>query len=156
MWRSADSTIWTSWSRWWSESPANSSAGGSVISAASKGAFGSATPLAYTRRQRPSHQSLGAQTADLVRFERQQRVAWITIDHPPANALSGAVLDGLRSALAEVEADVTLGAAVLIGAGDRFFVAGADIGEFLSQGPDGTRAKIADGQQLTLEMERHR
>ena len=83
-------------------------------------------------------------------------MAWITIDHPPANALSGAVLDGLRSALAEVEADVTLGAAVLIGAGDRFFVAGADIGEFLSQGPDGTRAKIADGQQLTLEMERHR
>ena len=59
-------------------------------------------------------------------------------------------------AFAEVEADSSLGAAVLTGAGDRFFVAGADIGEFVSQGPDGTRAKIADGQQLTLEMERKR
>ncbi|MGB6771867.1 MAG: enoyl-CoA hydratase/isomerase family protein, partial [Candidatus Dormiibacterota bacterium] len=66
------------------------------------------------------------------------------------------VLDGLRSAFAEVEADSSLGAAVLTGAGDRFFVAGADITEFVSQGPDGTKAKIADGQQLTLEMERQR
>jgi enoyl-CoA hydratase len=80
----------------------------------------------------------------------------VTIDHPPANALSQGVLDGLRSAFAEVEADASLGAAVLTGAGDRFFVAGADIGEFVSLGPDGTRAKIADGQQLTLEMERQR
>ena len=83
-------------------------------------------------------------------------MAWITIDHPPANALSQAVLDGLRSAFAEVEADSSLGAAVLTGEGDRFFVAGADIGEFMSSGADGTRAKIADGQQLTLEMERQR
>jgi enoyl-CoA hydratase len=80
----------------------------------------------------------------------------VTIDHPPANALSQGVLEGLRSAFAEVEDDASLGAAVLTGAGDRFFVAGADIGEFVSLGPDGTRAKIADGQQLTLEMERQR
>jgi enoyl-CoA hydratase len=66
------------------------------------------------------------------------------------------VLDGLRSAFAEVDSDSSLRAAVLTGAGDRFFVAGADIGEFVSQGPDGTKAKIADGQQLTLEMERQR
>ncbi len=89
-------------------------------------------------------------------MEREGKVAWITIDHPPANALSQAVLDGLRSAFAEVEADSSLGAAVLTGEGDRFFVAGADIGEFMSSGADGTRAKIADGQQLTLEMERQR
>lgn len=94
--------------------------------------------------------------ADLVRLERRQRVAWITIDHPPVNALSQAVLDGLRTVLAEVEADWSLGAAVLTGAGERFFVAGADISEFMSQGADGTRAKIADGQRLTLEMERQR
>ncbi|HUY57545.1 MAG TPA: enoyl-CoA hydratase-related protein [Candidatus Micrarchaeaceae archaeon] len=83
-------------------------------------------------------------------------MAWITIDHPPANALSQAVLDGLRSAFAEVVADRSLGAAVLTGAGAKFFVAGADIGEFISLGPEGTRAMIADGQQLTLEMERQR
>lgn len=105
----------------------------------------------------PSGRSSGGEdTADLVRFERRGKVAWVTIDHPPANALSQGVLEGLRSVFAQVEADSTLGAAVLTGAGDRFFVAGADIGEFISQGADGTRANIADGQQLTLEMERTR
>ncbi|MGC1184601.1 MAG: enoyl-CoA hydratase-related protein [Candidatus Dormiibacterota bacterium] len=83
-------------------------------------------------------------------------MAWITIDNPPANSLSQVVLAGLRAAFAEVAKDKSLGAAVLTGAGDRFFVAGADIKEFLSQGADGTRSKIADGQQLTLEMERQR
>ena len=83
-------------------------------------------------------------------------MAWITIDHPPANALSRAVLDGLRSAFALVEQDSSLGAAVLTGQGEKFFVAGADISEFLSLGPEGTRANIADGQLLTLEMERQR
>ncbi|MGH7758544.1 MAG: enoyl-CoA hydratase/isomerase family protein [Candidatus Dormibacteria bacterium] len=91
-----------------------------------------------------------------VSWGRRGRVAWVTIDHPPANALSQAVLEGLRAAFAEISNDPELGAAVLTGAGDRFFVAGADIGEFLSQGEDGTRRKIADGQRLTLEMERQR
>jgi enoyl-CoA hydratase len=104
----------------------------------------------------PGRSNGGGDTADLVRFERRGKVAWVTIDHPPANALSQGVLDGLRSAFALVEADSSLGAVVLTGAGERFFVAGADIGEFVSQGADGTRAKIADGQQLTLEMERQR
>ncbi|MGH7640419.1 MAG: enoyl-CoA hydratase/isomerase family protein [Candidatus Dormibacteria bacterium] len=91
-----------------------------------------------------------------VSWGRRGRVAWVTIDHPPANALSQAVLEGLRAAFAEISNDPELGAAVLTGAGDRFFVAGADIGEFLGQGEDGTRRKIADGQRLTLEMERQR
>jgi enoyl-CoA hydratase/carnithine racemase len=89
-----------------------------------------------------------------VRLEREGRVAWVTIDHPPANALSQAVLDGLRSAFAEIARDPALRAAVLTGAGEKFFVAGADIGEFVTLGKEGTLAKIADGQQLTLEMER--
>ncbi len=91
-----------------------------------------------------------------VRLERHGRVGWLVIDHPPANARSRAVLAGLRSALRELEGDPGVGAAVVTGAGDRFFVAGADIGEFVADGPDGTREKIADGQRLTLEMERSR
>ncbi len=94
--------------------------------------------------------------ADPVRWERRGKVAWITIDNPPANALSQAVLSGLSSAFQQVAEDQGLLAAVLTGQGDRFFVAGADIKEFLSQGPDGTRVKIASGQRLTLAMERQR
>ncbi|MGH7697691.1 MAG: enoyl-CoA hydratase/isomerase family protein [Candidatus Dormibacteria bacterium] len=92
--------------------------------------------------------------ADEVGLEASGPVAWITIDHPPANALSVAVLEGLEAAFARVAQDPGLRVAVVTGAGDRFFVAGADITEFASQGAEGTRAKIACGQRLTLEMAR--
>ena len=94
--------------------------------------------------------------SDVVRLERQGMVGWLIVDHPPANALNGAVLAGLREGLRAFESDLALTAAVVTGSGDRFFVAGADIKEFVSDGPDATRDKIADGQRLTLEMERSR
>ncbi len=91
--------------------------------------------------------------SDVVRLERRSEVGWITIDHPPANALNRDVLDGLRAALQELEGDRLVRSAVVTGQGDRFFVAGADIGEFVSDGSDLTRQKIEDGQRLTLQME---
>jgi len=93
---------------------------------------------------------------DLVKLSRQGPVGWMVIDHPPANALNRAVLAGLRGCLLEMEHDPGIRAGVVTGAGDRFFVAGADIGEFVEDGPEATRQKIADGQQLTLQMERSR
>ena len=93
---------------------------------------------------------------EVVRRERRGRVGWLIVDHPPANALNRAVLAGLRAGLREFESDRSLAAAVVTGAGDRFFVAGADIKEFVSDGPDATLDKIADGQRLTLEMESSR
>jgi enoyl-CoA hydratase len=91
-----------------------------------------------------------------VTVGRAGKVGWITVDHPPANALNREVLEGLRRALAELEHDPEVGAAVVTGAGEKFFVAGADIGEFVLDGPDATREKIGDGQRLTLEMESSR
>ena len=58
-------------------------------------------------------------------------VVVITINRPQVlNALSTATLDELHAALDEVAADPVVGAVVLTGAGDRSFVAGADIKEF--------------------------
>lgn len=99
---------------------------------------------------------MGQPASPPVRVERRGRVGWVVIDNPPANSLSRAVLEGLRAALWELEGDPGVGAAVVTGSGSKFFVAGADIGEFREQGADGTREKIADGQRLTLEMERSR
>lgn len=97
------------------------------------------------------------ETADRpVRVRHEGRVGWIVVDNPPANSLSQAVLTGLRSALNELEADPEIRAAVVTGEGPKFFVAGADIKEFRSDGPPRTHSKIADGQSLTLEMERSR
>jgi acrylyl-CoA reductase (NADPH)/3-hydroxypropionyl-CoA dehydratase/3-hydroxypropionyl-CoA synthetase len=63
---------------------------------------------------------------DPVRPGAPARVALVTIDVPPANALSAATLDDLERALDVLEAEPDLGAAVLTGGGS-LFVAGADI-----------------------------
>ena len=61
-----------------------------------------------------------------VRYEVADRVAVLTIDNPPVNALSLAVWEGLDEAIARAAADPDVDAAVLIGAGTTF-IAGADI-----------------------------
>jgi enoyl-CoA hydratase/carnithine racemase/NADPH:quinone reductase-like Zn-dependent oxidoreductase len=63
---------------------------------------------------------------DPVRPGRPELVALVTIDAPPANALSGTTLDDLERAVAALEDEPHLAAAVLTGAG-TLFVAGADI-----------------------------
>jgi acrylyl-CoA reductase (NADPH)/3-hydroxypropionyl-CoA dehydratase/3-hydroxypropionyl-CoA synthetase len=63
---------------------------------------------------------------DPVRAGLPERVALVTIDVPPANALASSTLDDLERALATLEAEPGLRAAVLTGAGG-LFVAGADI-----------------------------
>lgn len=64
-----------------------------------------------------------------VRIERDGDIAFIVIDNPPINAGSIEVRRGLLDALATLEADDTVTAAVLIGAG-KTFVAGSDLREF--------------------------
>jgi 3-hydroxyacyl-CoA dehydrogenase len=64
-----------------------------------------------------------------VTVEARDGVAVVTIDNPPVNAAGLAVRAGLMDAVARIDADPALGAAVLIGAGATF-VAGADIAEF--------------------------
>jgi enoyl-CoA hydratase len=56
----------------------------------------------------------------------------VTIDHPPVNALSGPLLEALEAELVALDADEGVRAIVLKGAGERAFVAGADISEFPS------------------------
>ncbi len=67
--------------------------------------------------------------ADLVRYELNDRVAVITIDNPPVNALAPAVWEQIDQAVARGVADAGADAMVLIGAGTTF-IAGADIKVF--------------------------
>jgi enoyl-CoA hydratase len=60
--------------------------------------------------------------------EHDGAVAIVTVDRPDAmNALDVATLTGLRDRLAELAADADTRVVVLTGAGDRAFIAGADI-----------------------------
>ena len=65
----------------------------------------------------------------MVRSEAIGDVLLIEIDNPPINAGSLGVRQGLNAAIAQLEADPALRAAVIIGAGTTF-VAGADLREF--------------------------
>jgi len=65
----------------------------------------------------------------LVNYDITDRVAVITIDNPPVNALSPAVWDGIDQAVRRAAADRDADAIVLIGAGTTF-IAGADIKVF--------------------------
>jgi enoyl-CoA hydratase/carnithine racemase len=68
--------------------------------------------------------------SQFIATERDGAVAVVTIDHPPVNALSAGLLDELEAELERLDADDDTRAIVLRGAGEKAFVAGADISEF--------------------------
>ena len=90
---------------------------------------------------------------DFVRYETAGPVATITVDHPPANALSNQVLAEIESSLSQAEADADVRAVILTGAGEKFFIAGADITEFLTIPKEHYAERTAKGQKVTLQME---
>ena len=68
--------------------------------------------------------------------EREGRVAVLTINRPDKlNALNQQVRDDMLELLGQIQADDSVGAVVITGAGEKSFVAGADIGEFEGRSP---------------------
>jgi enoyl-CoA hydratase/carnithine racemase len=69
--------------------------------------------------------------ADELIVERRGAVVWITFNRPQArNALTWNMYSRLETACREINADRTVRAVVLTGAGGQAFVAGTDIGQF--------------------------
>jgi 3-hydroxyacyl-CoA dehydrogenase len=64
-----------------------------------------------------------------VSLDRRGRVAVVTVDNPPVNALSQHVRQGLRDGVKQAAADTGV-AAIVIACAGRTFIAGADITEF--------------------------
>ncbi|HEX7124727.1 MAG TPA: enoyl-CoA hydratase-related protein [Thermodesulfobacteriota bacterium] len=88
-------------------------------------------------------------------FEIDDRVAVVTVNRPQKlNALNAATIAELTDAFTRVRDDASIGAAVLTGAGDKAFVAGADIAEIRGLDPAAGRALAERGQALTRLMER--
>jgi enoyl-CoA hydratase len=76
----------------------------------------------------------------LIRVDREDAVAVVTVDRPDAlNALDVATLTELRDRLRELAKDEAARVVILTGAGEKAFVAGADI-KYMS-GLDVARAK---------------
>lgn len=85
----------------------------------------------------------------VVLLENVGSIAKITISRPKQlNALNGQVLDELAAAFARIEADTSVRAVVLCGAGEKAFVAGADIAGMKGLSPTEAEAFAAKGQAI--------
>ena len=85
-------------------------------------------------------------------LDREEAVAVITLNRPPANAISETLITELNAALNEVQADGTVRAVVITGSGDRIFCGGADLGSAFSGGD--VEAFIRFGNGVMRKMER--
>jgi enoyl-CoA hydratase/carnithine racemase len=68
--------------------------------------------------------------AEFVKTVQDGRVAIVSLDHPPVNALSARLLEELEDAYDQLDRSDDARAIVIRGEGEKAFVAGADITEF--------------------------
>jgi enoyl-CoA hydratase len=86
---------------------------------------------------------------DNLLLERDAAIALVTINRPKVlNALNAATLDELQHAVLDLGQDASIRAVILTGAGDKSFVAGADINELAVQTPTSAREHALKGQRL--------
>ena len=83
---------------------------------------------------------------------REERFAVITLNRPPANAISEELMRDLDAALDELAPDEDVRAIILTGAGDRIFCAGADLGSAFAGGD--IAGFIRFGQGVLRKIER--
>ena len=83
-----------------------------------------------------------------VIYERQGNISTLTINREKAyNALNAGVLERLKEIFTELEADDTARVIIITGAGQKAFVAGADVKEIKEAGPK-RPALIKRGQDV--------
>src|SRR5439155_23195158 len=86
---------------------------------------------------------------DNLLLERDGASAVITINRPEVlNALNTQTIDELRRAILDLKQDAAVRAVILTGAGEKSFVAGADINELAVQSPAGGREHALTGQHV--------
>src|ERR1700719_4514988 len=77
-------------------------------------------------------------------YEKKDRIAYITFNRPKVlNALNRKTIEELRDALIDARDDSAVRVVILTGAGEKSFVAGADISELATRTP-------VDGKEFSL------
>jgi len=87
-------------------------------------------------------------------LEKEDRVATLTLNRPDKmNALNEAVILELQKAFESLGEDDSVGGIIFTGAGEKAFIAGADIGELAELDSVTARDRARAGQRLTRTME---
>ncbi|MBV9072947.1 MAG: enoyl-CoA hydratase/isomerase family protein, partial [Acidobacteria bacterium] len=88
-------------------------------------------------------------TFENIIVEKKNAIAYVTVNRPKVlNALNGATMQELRAAFADVKEDRQIRVAILTGAGEKSFVAGADIGELQKNNPIEAKEYTHRGQAV--------
>ena len=86
---------------------------------------------------------------ETVLYERKGGFAYITMNRPKVlNALNKRALADLREAFQDAKDDPEVRGAIITGAGDKAFIAGADINEVATDTPVEAEQKTRDGQAV--------
>jgi enoyl-CoA hydratase len=73
-------------------------------------------------------------TYENILLEKKNAIAYVTVNRPKVlNALNMATMEELRAAFTDIKSDSAIRVAILTGAGEKAFVAGADISELAKQ-----------------------
>jgi enoyl-CoA hydratase/carnithine racemase len=73
-------------------------------------------------------------TLENILLEKKSSIAYVTVNRPKVlNALNMATMEELRSAFHDIKSDAASRVAILTGAGEKAFIAGADISELAKQ-----------------------
>jgi enoyl-CoA hydratase len=80
--------------------------------------------------------------ASVVSVERDEQIAFVTLDRPPLNAIDAQLVTELAAATAELVADDVTRAVVLRSAVEGVFMAGADLVEFEQIASEAERAVL--------------
>jgi enoyl-CoA hydratase len=87
-----------------------------------------------------------------ILFEKKNAIAYVTVHRPKVlNALNMATMEELRAAFHEIKNDASVRVVILTGAGEKAFIAGADIGE-LAQNDAVTAKEYTHRGQSVLNL----
>ena len=84
-------------------------------------------------------------------FAREESFAIITLNRPPANAISEPLMRELNAALNSIEDDDSVRSIIITGTGDRIFCAGADLGSAFSGGDVDTFIRFGNAVVRRIE-----
>jgi enoyl-CoA hydratase len=92
---------------------------------------------------------------EYVRVDTEDGVRTVTVDRPEKlNALNTEVLAALEAAFAQAQTESGLRCLIVTGAGEKSFIAGADIGELAKLSPVEGREHARRGQEVLDRLER--
>jgi enoyl-CoA hydratase/carnithine racemase len=90
-----------------------------------------------------------ALTLENVLYEKRGAIAYITVNRPKVlNALNQRTWQDLRAAFADARDDADVRGVILTGAGDKAFIAGADIGELAQSNAIEAEGSSTYGQEV--------